>query len=147
MPKHTPGPWKVDLVDDTRVVDATGAEVAAIDGDYNAPDTWPKMEANARLIAAAPDLLAAARANRAWSYAESKNLGSFEQRCALCAHADSLTRIALAKASGAEPPAYKGLPSLTVWPAVELHETQQAEINLLVEEAFRLMDALAQAAE
>ena len=55
--KHTPGPWKVSPTDDTVVIDATGAEVAAIDGDYNDPDTWPQMEANARLIAAAPDLL------------------------------------------------------------------------------------------
>jgi hypothetical protein len=31
--------------------------VAQIDGDYNEPDLWPVMEANARLIAAAPDLL------------------------------------------------------------------------------------------
>ena len=53
--QHTPGPWRVSLTDDTVVVDATGHEVAAIDGDYNDPDTWPLMEANARVIAAAPD--------------------------------------------------------------------------------------------
>lgn len=58
---HTPGPWRVGPVDDTIVTDAAGKEVAAIDGDYNDPDTWPLMEANARLIAAAPDLLAALR--------------------------------------------------------------------------------------
>ena len=58
--KHTPGPWKVSLMDDTVVVDTNGAEVAEIDGDYNHPDTWPMMEANARLIAAAPDLLSIA---------------------------------------------------------------------------------------
>lgn len=58
---HTPGPWKISLTDDTVVIDATGAEVAAIDGDYNDPDTWPQMEANARLIAAAPDMLAVLR--------------------------------------------------------------------------------------
>lgn len=55
--KHSPGPWRVSLTDDTVVIDATGAEVAAISGDYNQPDEWPTMEANARLIAAAPDLL------------------------------------------------------------------------------------------
>lgn len=58
--KWTPGPWVVGPIDDT-VVTHLGAdniryEVAAIDGDYNDPDTWPIMEANARLIAAAPDL-------------------------------------------------------------------------------------------
>lgn len=57
--KHTIGPWKLSLTDDTVVIDADGREVAAIDGDYNNPDEWPKMEANAKLIAAAPDLLAA----------------------------------------------------------------------------------------
>ena len=55
-PKFTPGPWKVGPVDDTRVEDALGNEVAQIDGDYNHPDTWPIMEANARLIASAPEL-------------------------------------------------------------------------------------------
>lgn len=55
--QHTPGPWRVGPVDDTRVEDANGNEVAQIDGDYNQPETWPLMEANARLIAAAPDLL------------------------------------------------------------------------------------------
>lgn len=54
---HTPGPWRVGPVDDTIVTDAAGKEVAAIDGDYNNPDEWPRMEANARLIAAAPELL------------------------------------------------------------------------------------------
>ena len=55
----TPGPWNVGPIDDTRVEDTLGNEVAQIDGDYNQPETWPVMEANARLIAAAPDLLAA----------------------------------------------------------------------------------------
>lgn len=61
--EFTPGPWQVGPVDDT-VVTHVGAdgilyEVAAIDGDYNSPDQWPTMEANARLIAAAPEMLAA----------------------------------------------------------------------------------------
>ena len=66
MAKHTPGPWVISATDDTVVIDATGREVAAIDGDYNDPDTWPQMEANARLIAAAPELLEAARAAYEW---------------------------------------------------------------------------------
>lgn len=47
---HSPLPWKHSLTDDTVVIDATGNEVAAIDGDYNQPDLWPIMEANAALI-------------------------------------------------------------------------------------------------
>ncbi len=62
---HTPGPWVVGPIDDTAVThlgkDGIRYEVAAVDGDYNDPDEWPIMEANARLIAAAPDLLAVAR--------------------------------------------------------------------------------------
>ena len=53
----TPGPWRVGPVDDTTVVAADGSEVAAIDGDYNHPDLWPMMEANARFIAAARQLV------------------------------------------------------------------------------------------
>ncbi len=53
----TPGPWRVGPVDDTRVEDADGNEVAQIDGDYNQPETWPLMEANAEAIALLPALL------------------------------------------------------------------------------------------
>lgn len=59
MNGHTPGPWRLRPTDDCEVIDATDAEVACICGDYNEPDLWPLMEANARLIAAAPELLAA----------------------------------------------------------------------------------------
>lgn len=70
MSKHTPGPWVVGPVDDTVVThlgaDGVRREVAQIDGDYNEPDLWPVMEANARLIAAAPDLLDEARKQVTW---------------------------------------------------------------------------------
>lgn len=66
MAKHTLGPWVLSATDDTVVIDATGLEVAAIDGDYNDPDTWPQMEANARLIAAAPEMLDALRTAKAF---------------------------------------------------------------------------------
>lgn len=60
--KHTRGPWRTGPVDDTIIKGADGSIIANVDGDYNQPDTWPIMEANARLIAAAPDLLAALEA-------------------------------------------------------------------------------------
>ena len=64
--KHTKGPWRLHLVDDTTVIDSNGRFVASVcggddelgDQDYNNPDEWPALEANARLIAAAPELLA-----------------------------------------------------------------------------------------
>jgi hypothetical protein len=37
-------------------VDGVRYEIAAIDGDYNEPETWPVMEANARLIALCPEM-------------------------------------------------------------------------------------------
>ena len=60
----TPGPWRVGPVDDCRVEDANGNEVSQIDGDYNHPDLWPIMEANARFIAAARELVPALAAER-----------------------------------------------------------------------------------
>lgn len=67
MTGHTPGPWRLHLVDDTTIIDKSGRFVASVcggdedlvDQDYNNPDEWPILEANARLIASAPDLLEA----------------------------------------------------------------------------------------
>jgi hypothetical protein len=55
----TPGPWKLSFTDDTVVVDSTGRDVATVAGDYNSADECPVMEANAHLIAAAPELYGA----------------------------------------------------------------------------------------
>lgn len=54
----TPGPWITSSTDDTVVIAMDRSEVASIDGDYNHPETWPIMEANARLVALAPQLAA-----------------------------------------------------------------------------------------
>lgn len=63
--KHTPGPWSLHPVDDTSIgvkgADGEWLEVANVGGDYNQPETWPVMEANARLICAAPDLIKVAQ--------------------------------------------------------------------------------------
>jgi hypothetical protein len=61
--KHTPGPWRRwPYAGGTRlslsVVDAEGAEVALVRGWKGDPD---HSDADANLIAAAPDLLAACR--------------------------------------------------------------------------------------
>ncbi len=67
---HAKGPWVVGPVDDTVVthvgMDGIRYEIATIDGDYNDPETWPIMEANARLISAAPDLLEALKVAQLW---------------------------------------------------------------------------------
>lgn len=67
MSKHTPGPWEVSEDDPCEIESADGRFVAMV---LPAPElNWDmnaEREANARLIAAAPDLLAALRAARGY---------------------------------------------------------------------------------
>jgi len=88
------------------------------------------------LIVAAPEMFAALRANYAWTYAEHNLLGSFDLRCALCAHAESLTARALAKIEGRQADTYKGTKKLIVWPQVNLEESNEAEGDALVNAVF-----------
>ena len=53
---HTPGPWHVDARFAMRVVNDVDATVATTGCSDSLSESW---EANARLIAAAPDMLAA----------------------------------------------------------------------------------------
>lgn len=66
--KHTPGPWRIDPDFNRDVQTADGAhEIATAeygkplctDADYSVPQDFDEAIANARLMAAAPDLLAA----------------------------------------------------------------------------------------
>ena len=57
MSGHTPGPWFVHATDNTCVVDGDGNDILVSPGDYSEVEVWPSMEANARLAAAAPDML------------------------------------------------------------------------------------------
>lgn len=59
-PKHTPGPWRVTLPDECIVTNDDGHEVADCSMWYE--DLPAVCAANARLIAAAPDMLAALKA-------------------------------------------------------------------------------------
>lgn len=61
MVKHTPGPWIIE--DDTDIIDQNGTFIATTHDP--ASDIGTAREyANARLIAAAPDLLAALKASQ-----------------------------------------------------------------------------------
>ena len=51
--QHLPGPWRCD--DEGQIMAADNALIACV------MDNWPEWEANARLVVAAPDLLAAAK--------------------------------------------------------------------------------------
>lgn len=69
MSKHTPGPWEVShgghgsphgfVIDEYYVLNRTVADDVAIAADIVDPATQMPSEANARLIAAAPELLEA----------------------------------------------------------------------------------------
>lgn len=61
MTHPTPSPWRVCPVDETRVINASRDEVATVSGDYSDPDDALRMAADARLIAAAPDMLQAGK--------------------------------------------------------------------------------------
>jgi len=64
MSKHTKSPWAVHPTDSTIVVDKTGADVAGASGDYE--NNYEELEANARLIAASPELLEALKHAVRW---------------------------------------------------------------------------------
>mgnify|MGYP001617305069 FL=1 len=64
MPEHTPGPWRVQRLDDEPMIVATGGRFEVVTDAFDVcayiPASGPiRREADARLIAAAPELLAA----------------------------------------------------------------------------------------
>ena len=114
--KHTPGPWNVDPSYPGDVCAGTGHDVAVtcykgmkpidLDGTESTigPQSREEAEANARLIAASPDLLAALQewmsANR-----EVAECGHDEQRAADEREqiAREMAAVAIAKATGETP--------------------------------------------
>ena len=59
MSKYTPGPWIDNYFDDTQICINSGYELVAVVYSYD--EKKEEGNANARLIAAAPDLLAACK--------------------------------------------------------------------------------------
>ena len=79
MKEHTPGPWKLNTDGDTGmndsgcILDSIGHVIVTdIYGTFKNGRTTGEAEANARLIAAAPDLLAACRDAIDFIWAEMK---------------------------------------------------------------------------
>lgn len=109
MKQHTPGPWTTDVTqrmrhDNTIPVRHADGKMVAFAADFNQYDRDAEVEANARLIAAAPELLAACQA--ALEYVDSFRLvytGSVLPHGARPIHAQ-LTA-AIAKAQPAPTPA------------------------------------------
>jgi hypothetical protein len=55
--KHTPGPWRASAAGMVRTDDDNDYAVACVYGEYGSPEIdGPVVEANATLIAAAPDM-------------------------------------------------------------------------------------------
>ena len=99
---HTPGPWFVPVRTGTQYVEARIGggwlqEVAACGPTAEAG----QQKANARLIAAAPDLLEACVAMIEWDDREQDHAVSFNQRTELCRKAFDKARAAIAKATEA----------------------------------------------
>lgn len=103
MTKHTPGPWhRTHTAEAGAICKIVGAAPAGnIATVHSVPDDWGGHEENARLIAAAPDLLAALRdlydmtGSSGWQNAGA-TLGEREKRIACL----NLARAAIAKAKG-----------------------------------------------
>ena len=97
MSKHTPGPWKIthSEVNGYRVSDSTGWGVAVVLKDTN-------DEANARLIAAAPQMLEALEGDAAyWYYKRSPSIPEQSELISLGAEqAQRLIKAAIVAAKG-----------------------------------------------
>lgn len=96
--KHTKGPWHVSAVDETLVLGPDNRAVATTfqdEGDYK--DKCDRRYADACVIAAAPELLAALKAMICWGEEPDAESKSVRQR-QLCA-AWELSRAAIAKAN------------------------------------------------
>jgi hypothetical protein len=94
--KHTAGPWHYDHTHNShpgahRVVAPDGAIIA----DYGWLQRFNEAEANARLIAAAPELLEAA-----WQAIEALNTGSDSDYVAMRIKAKQILAAAINKAEG-----------------------------------------------
>ena len=103
MSKHTPGPWVVvgsrTKYVEARLVGSLMQEVAACGPTLADEGYGQQQEANARLIAAAPDLLEALQ-----DIAEYWNQDQNEAAMAdACWHAIHTARAAIAKATGEQP--------------------------------------------
>lgn len=104
--KHTPGPWTYVIGKSLLHVEVDAA-APHIDGIHflagQAICSLPKKaEANARLIAAAPELLEACKKLVEWNEREKDHAISFMERVNLCNEAFLMMDAAIAKADGRE---------------------------------------------
>ena len=106
MSKHTPGPWLInreseDVIEGKLSIESVNAETQ-LSYFIAQVDECKSQEANARLIAAAPELLEACETLFRWLAAEDNHnlMPDFYERIALCNLAQEQARAAIAKAKG-----------------------------------------------
>ena len=127
---HTPGPWTVPPENGCYVATENGNQICGLDNRQNRRN-------DARLIAAAPLLEQAIRAHHAWAYCEHHSLGTFDTRQILCAHAEYLTAKSIATIDGRDfDQEYEGRKRLIIWPQARLDESNEAEAEAIIQEAF-----------
>lgn len=99
---HTPGPWAVSICDKELWDTDTTTDIESAHGEHiatmGAAHDYATWEADARLIAAAPDLLAACEA--ALAYIPGSEVHSWPPGFELRRKAIDLLRAAIAKAEG-----------------------------------------------
>ena len=99
--KHTPGEWHVGGPHKCTIYDKYGQRIAnSFEGVMAAQRTDSECAANARLIAAAPELLDACMAMLEWDDRENDHAVDFYARMDLCRAAFDKARAAIAKAMG-----------------------------------------------
>jgi len=146
--QHTPGPWVVDHANYdyiAKLVDGVYEYIACVETlrwSTTSRDQ-EEMKANGRLIAAAPDMLAALDAHAAWALAEESGSGvTWEGRSELANYASWMTRKARALATGQtfdEP--YEGVPHMIVWPQAEIHRASEDIAAEMVRQVLAGLDA------
>lgn len=104
MTKHTPGPWKrLNIGIDKPGTLIVPQESNVADGyiaSCNYVRSIDETTSNARLIAAAPELLEACQAMIEWDDREKDHSNTFDERMAQCSRAFDLARAAISKATG-----------------------------------------------
>ena len=106
--KHTPGPWyalrgqrNISIRYKTGDRLLPMVNVASVRGKFPTDCPYGSSEANARLIAAAPELLEAAKLVLAWYESEDDHSkADFYERMEMCRASEMAIRAAIAKATG-----------------------------------------------
>jgi hypothetical protein len=107
---HTPGPWEFDAAGGEGLVKKQTPGLSSHISICRMYDAWicdehgGTAEANAKLIAAAPDLLNACNAMIDWDDREHDHSNTFNERMEQCSKAFTLARQAILKATGIDRP-------------------------------------------